>query len=252
VTHIVDRLKALAGIPVQFDLDVRNTYFALRTGVGLLGVLLPLVLVGWGLVHDVAWNKMGSLSAFYWLSLSPPVDSNALLRNWFVGSLVSVGTCLLIYRGYGSLENWLLNFAGLAVIAVAFNPMPWPPLHEDPLHVHNTASVIFFFLIAATIWLCARDTLSAVDSARLRARWSLIYKSFAVAMLVVPLAGFLLAARDHRTIWIEALGVWVFSAYWFAKSYELSKVSMVEPAHGPAPRVRRVQGSLEIERAGSH
>jgi len=64
----------------------------------------------------------------------------------------------------------------------------------------------------------------------------------------VPLAGFLLAQRAHQTIWIEVLGVWVFSAYWFVKTYELSHVSMIEPAKGPAPRLRRVNGSLEIVR----
>jgi len=245
---IVDRLQALMGVSVQFDLDLRHTYFALRMGAGLLGLFLPLVLVGWGLSHEVAWNRMGSLSAFYWLSQSPPADSNALLRNWFVGSLVAVGTCLIIYRGYGNLENWLLNFAGLAAAVVAFNPMPWPQLHEDRLHIHYTAAVTFFLLIAATIWFCASDTLSAIASEKVRARWASTYKVFAIAILVVPLAGYLLAAKDHHTIWIEALGVWVFSAYWFAKTYELSNVSMIEPAKGPAPRVRRVNGVLEIDR----
>jgi hypothetical protein len=252
MTSIVDRLHALIRVPVQFDLDLRQTYFALRMGAGLLGLFLPLVLVGWGLTHEVPWNRMGSLSAFYWLSQSPPADSNALLRNWFVGSLVAVGMCLVVYAGYGRLENWLLNFAGLAAAAVAFNPMPWPQLHEDALHIHYTAAVVFFLLIAATIWFCARDTLAAIASAKVRARWGSTYKVFAIAMLVMPLAGYLLAARDHQTIWIEALGVWVFSAYWFAKTYELSHVSMIEPTKGPAPRVSRVNGVLEVVRAAAN
>lgn len=249
MTGIGDAMKALTRAPDQFDLDLRHTYFALRFATGILGLLLPLVLVGWGLVHDVAWDRMGSLSAFYWLSLSPPADSNALLRNWFIGSLVAVGICLIIYRGYGSLENRLLNLAGLAACAVALNPMPWPQSHDDKLHIHYTAAIIFFLLIAATIWFCARDTLAAIADARVRARWTMIYKIFAIAMLAVPLAGYLLAARDHQTIWVEALGVWVFSAYWFVKTHELSSVSMIEPSKGPAPRVRRVNGTLEISRS---
>ena len=249
MTNIVDAMKALTRVPEQFDLDLRHTYFALRLAAGILGLLLPLVLVGWGLAHDVAWDRMGSLSAFYWLSQSPPADSNALLRNWLVGSLVAVGVCLIIYRGYGSLENRLLNFAGLAACAVAFKPMPWPQSHEDKLHIHDTAAIIFFLLIAATIWFCARDTLAAIADARVRARWAMIYKILAIAMLAVPLAGYLLAARDHQTIWIEALGVWVFSAYWFVKTHELSSVSMIEPSKGPVPRVSRVNGTLQIVRS---
>lgn len=246
MTNIIDAVKALTRAPAQFDLELRHTYFALRLAAGILGLVLPLVLVAWGRAHAVAWDRMGSLSAFYWLSQLPPTESNALLRDWFVGSLVAVGTCLIIYRGYGSLENRLLNLAGLAACAVALNPMPWPQLHQDKLQVHYAAAVAFFLLIAATIWFCARDTLAAIADARVRARWNVIYKIFAIAMLAVPLAGFLLAAKAHQTIWIEALGVWVFSAYWFVKTYELSHVSMIEPSQGPAPRVRRVNGVLKI------
>jgi hypothetical protein len=67
-------------------------------------------------------------------------------------------------------------------------------------------------------------------------------------MAVVPLVTFLLVEKNHRTISIEWAGVWVFSAYWFFKTYELSRVSMVEPPSGPRPRVRRVGGRLEIVR----
>jgi len=247
MTSIVDRMLKITRGTAKFVLDLRRTYFALRMGAGLLGLLLPLVLVGWGLTHEVAWNRMGSLSAFYWLSQSPPADTNALLRDWFVGSLVAVGACLVVYKGYGRLENWLLNFAGLAAAAVAFNPMPCPP-HEDALHVHYTAAIVFFLLIAATIWFCARDTLAEIADAEVRARWASAYKLFAIAMLVAPIAGYFLAQKGHQTIWIEAIGVWVFSAYWFAKTYELLHVSMIEPSKGPAPRVSRVNGVLQVVR----
>jgi hypothetical protein len=248
MSSFIDAVKTFTRGPAQFDLDLRHTYFALRFAAGLLGLLLPLVLVGWGLAHNVGWSSMGSLSAFYWLSQSQPADSNALLRDWFVGSLVAVGACLIIYRGYGHLENRLLNLAGLAAVAVAFKPMPWPQLHEDKLQIHYAAAVTFFLLIAATIWFCARDTLSAITDAKVRARWAVTYQVFAIAMVAMPLAGFLLAQRAHQAIWIEALGVWVFAAYWFVKTYELSKVSMIEPDKGPAPQVRRVNGKLEIVR----
>jgi hypothetical protein len=40
--------------------------------------------------------------------------------------------------------------------------------------------------------------------------------------------------------------VWVFSAYWFAKTYELSRVSRVEPQSGPEPHAKRIGGELKI------
>lgn len=260
---VVHRPPFLERMEGEFDLDIRHTYFALRTAAGLIALLLPLVLVGWGLAHDVKWGDMNSLSRFYWLSLIAPLDANALLRSWFVGSLIAVGVCLVIYRGYGNLENWLLNFAGFAAVLVALNPMQWPPLHASdpvpfaPLHadafrVHPIAAITFFLLIAATIWFCARDTLVAVSNPTVRALWSWIYRVFAMAMVVVPLVTFVLVEKDpHRTISIEWAGVWVFSAYWFFKTYELSRVSMVEPPQGPRPQVRRVGGRLEIIHPGS-
>lgn len=250
----------IARVEGEFDLDARHTYFALRTAAGLIALLLPLVLVRWGLWHRVNWDAMGSLSAFYWLSLTPPLlDANALLRTWFVGSLIAVGVCLIIYRGYGNLEDWLLNCAGLAAILVAFNPMQWPqsngpnpvpsaPPHADPLHVHPIAAITFFLLIAATIWFCARDTLTAVSKPAIRALWTSIYGVFAVAMVLIPLITYVRIEKSHQTLGVEWAGVWVFSLYWFFKTYELSRVSMVEPPSGPRPRVRRVRGKLEIIR----
>jgi hypothetical protein len=189
---------------------------------------------------------MTSLSAFYWLSLLPPGDSNALLRNWFVGSLIAVGTCLILYRGYGHLENWLLNVAGVAAIAVGLNPMPHPPLHEDPLNVHYIAAVIFFLTVGSTIWFCADDTLPGNLDNRSQRRWIALYRAFAIAMVAAPLAAFVLAVREQRTIWIEVVGIWVFSSYWFVKTFELSRVSLAEPSSGPAPLIRRVKGRLEV------
>lgn len=257
---VASRLKAVASIGRQFDVDARRTYFALRTAAGLIAVLLPLILVGWGVRHGIARNAMSSLSAFYWLSQLPPLAVDALLRNWFVGSLTAVGVCLLVYQGYGALENWLLNLAGIAAIVVALAPMPCanaldPRLYSSlcgafpagRLPIHYIAAVAFFLLIGATIWFCADDTLVELRP-KVRSRWQRRYKAFAVAMMVAPLLAFLSAAEEVRTIWVEVAGVWVFSIYWFTKSYELSRISMLEPRKGPAPRVRRIGGKLEIVR----
>jgi hypothetical protein len=258
---ILGRLKAAATANGTFDLDIRNTYFALRIAAGLIGLLLPVILVSWGLWHQVPLTDMTSLSAFYWLSLLPPLDPNALLRTWFVGLLIAEGTCLIIYKGYGNLENWLLNVAGLAAVAVALNPMACQGVgaltlmqclqqHEDSWHVHYPAAVLFFLMIAATIWFCADDTLADLEP-KVKLRWTLYYKAFALAMVAAPVLAYLFAEASARTIWVEVAGVWVFSWYWFAKTYELSRVSMIEPPSGPAPKVRRSGGRLQIVRTGS-
>ncbi len=227
-----ERLKHLSFPDAELDSDVRQTFLKLRRSVGFLGLFLPVILISWGLSRNIDWSDMTSLSAFYWL---PPPGTHALRRDWLVGSLAAIGICLIVYRGYGPLENWLLNLSGVAIILVALNPTAWPALHLDP---HR------FMLIAATIWFCAGATLSQAPPGS-RARWERRYRLCAIAMAVAPLAAYVLARESQRIIWAEIAGVWVFSGYWFLKTREVSTVSMVEPRGGTFPRLRWANGVLE-------
>jgi hypothetical protein len=118
--------------------------------------------------------------------------------------------------------------------------------HEWRLGVHEVAAIIFFLLIAATIWFCADKTLLQTLDTAVRRRWARIYAGFAIAMVAAPLIVLAMASKGHSVIEVEALGVWIFSGYWLAKTYELLKVSQVEPAGRPAPRLRWVGGELKV------
>ena len=246
MTTLVERLKARFFADGELDADVRATYLALRRAIGLVVFFTPIVLVGWGLACGIAWSSMAALSDFYWLS--PTGHEFAPCRDWLVGSLVAVGMGLIIYRGYSALECWLLNFAGLALIVDALNPTSWPPLYHDQWHIHEIASVTFFLMIALTVWFCGPDTLLDDLDPKTRTRWLWKYRMLASAMAIAPLAAWLLARKNERTLWAEVTGVWVFSAYWFVKTYELARVSNIEPVSGPAPRLRRVAGKIQIVR----
>ena len=242
------RLRALAYPPDgPFDRDFRKTYFILRQCIGGLGLLVPIVLVGAGLINDIPWSQMGSISAFYWLS--PTTAPTGLLRDFFVGPLSAVGVCLIIYKGYGDLEDWLLNCAGGALLSVAFFPMAWPPSQEHTpqftvhFSVHDTAAVSFFLLIAATVWLCAGTTLGNLTPEEQK-RWIRWYRLLAILMAVAPLAAWALATRGHQTLMVEMAGIGVFSGYWFLKTYELQYVSRLEPKEGQAPELERVEGII--------
>ena len=201
-----------------FNLEARYTYFWLRVWMALIGALLPIVAVVWGLLCSIAWRDMSSISAFYWL-LSPG-GVNPPARDWFVGSLCGVGLCLIIYYGYDRWENWLLNFAGFFLALVALNPMPWPPQEGFTFSLHYAAAVAFFLLIGASVWKCADTTLVAVPSER-RPLWRSIYRLFSVALIVAPLLALAIGGQNHRTILVEAFGIWVFSAYWMVKTVEI-------------------------------
>ncbi len=211
MTTLEDRLRNFSFPDGELDSDVRRTYVALRLWLGGIGFFLPIILVS-------------------------------------LGPLCAVGIALIIYKGYGRLENLLLNAAGGALIVVALEPMPWTTTGNDTgtFSVHGAAAVIFFMLIAATIWFCAGDTLLKGIDDRVRLRWLRTYRIFAIAMVVAPLIAFAISRQGQWRIWVEAFGIWVFSTYWFAKTYELSKVSEVEPTDKPDPKLKRVGGELRI------
>jgi hypothetical protein len=103
-----------------------RSYLIHRLAVGLLGVLLPLVLIVselW-ISGDVALR--GSLSAYY----------HTTARDVFVASLAVVGVLLITYL---SAQTWTKDFwlslvGGVAVLLVAFFPTMRPGLSEtDPL-----------------------------------------------------------------------------------------------------------------------
>ena len=87
------------------------TYFWLRLLMGIIGLFIPVVLLLINGFGEPNW----SISGYY----HSDVD---LSRDFLVGSLVTVGTCLIMYRGYTYGENVLLNLAGFAIMGVALLP----------------------------------------------------------------------------------------------------------------------------------
>ncbi len=134
-----------------------KTYRALRWGLFIAGVGLPLVLALGGKIRGL--DLQDSMSQYYHADLTYQENSkkqsdlvrkasdintranlteeerkqaNDLfrpgagpLRNWFVGSLFVIGALLIVYRGFLPDENNALNIAGFAAIGVALLPMPW-------------------------------------------------------------------------------------------------------------------------------
>jgi len=240
-----DRLRGLFS-DKEFDADVRGTYFTLRLWLAAIGIFLPIILVGWGLTHGIASSAMTSISAFHWLPCTTDCNCNAPLRDVLCGSQCTIGICLIIYRGYGRLENWLLKLAGVAVTVVALDPIACPLNEEAALSAHTIATKVFFLLMALTIWLCAGNTLHRDLPHTVRSCWRRIYDGFAIAMALAPFLPHIFARASQRTIWIEAISGWVFSLYWLVKTIELSRVSKVEPRGEPPPKLEWDNGELKI------
>jgi hypothetical protein len=225
-------------------------FIALRVGVGLVGLSLPIILAGVG--HWTYGIPLaGSLSAYYHAtkecsglkaadSLEAATTEQAAsipdpclaigigpMRNWFVGNLFFIGGAMLLMRGFSHLENWLLNAAGIMAPCVALFPMNWG--NETGFNPHLTFAIAFFVCIGITCVFCSGKTLREMpatipDRAKVIAFYQFWYRVLGTLMIVAPIAAHLFLRRDpHRMFAVETAGVWAFGAYWLFKTFELKR-----------------------------
>jgi hypothetical protein len=212
--------------PGALQRHMAGTYFSLRLGIAVIGTALPVLLWLGGRFLDHA-SLRGSMSAYYY---------SHSMRNVFVGSLVTVGALLYLYKGFSREENWALNLAGVFAVGVALVATTEPGVRGPALTWHATFAVLFFVAIAYVCVFRASDTLSLVNDEKHRARLRRVYKALGAAMLVVPLGvvalTFLIWGGNESPMkfFLEAGAVWVFGAYWVAKSIELATTNAEQAA----------------------
>lgn len=203
-----------------------RSYIFLSVGMGFIALALPILLVLIG-------GYEGNYSISYFYHVSP------LCRDILVGSLCATGAFLLLFRGLSTLENWLLNIAGLAAVSIAINPMsaqqcPGDPLPASsalgahaPAWVHSVSALIFFTCIGIVAIFLSKRRLDSIMWRPKRRRFHVAYTAAGMAMIMMPAAvlatHFLSAAPDCRKpwiFWLECFGIWSFSGYWFVKTSE--------------------------------
>jgi hypothetical protein len=220
------------------------------------GFALPLLLIVGGLLRfgwlEAPLAVQDSLSAYYHAGhrlANSCTQFAGDYRDLFVGLLAAISFCLIIYTGFGKLENWLLNGAGLCLAGVAFFPTDWPGASVSgtclaanpgfqpflaskllglPVSVHVVSAIGFFLLITLVNVLTAMDTVDIIQNRNKQEFW---HRIFRVARWLMPMAlGFVLALRlltgtfligKGLVLWLETAGILAFSFYWLLKSIEI-------------------------------
>ncbi len=88
------------------------SYLGLRKAIGIIGILLPFVLVFGKILLERGLGIESSISAYYY----------TVMGDVFVGSLCAVGVFLLSYRGYERKDNIAGDIACIFAIGVALFP----------------------------------------------------------------------------------------------------------------------------------
>lgn len=191
---------------------------AIRKGIGLIGIALPVVLVSSHLVGFVPGAMPNSISGFYFTRMGP----------YFVGSLCAQAALFVCYR-HTRFDNWLSNVTALVVTIVALCPTAPPGVDKSWWNwVHLAAAFAFFTLVAVFAgfrftrkpgqehwwdpWNSRWPTSSAAD-------WrDWIYRCCALVIMGTLLGAFLLdQVGEHLLLWGEVLAMVAYSFSWLVK-----------------------------------
>ena len=200
------------------------TYATLRHSLAAMAVFFPMLLYLGGRFHQVL--PQNSMSAYYFASA--PGLNDSPMRVWFVGLLFAIGACLIVYKGFSHLEDWLLNVAGISATCVALFPMPWECEPNCPqITIHGASASILFLCIATVSIFCAKDTIKLLKDKKREGAYLRKYRLIGALMAATPLVAFLFATwlgdLKKYVFAVEAVGIWTFSYYWWTKSRELAQ-----------------------------
>lgn len=118
-------------------------YLTLRRLVGIIGLLLPFVLIIGAVVMSA--SRPDSMSGYYYTPM----------RNIFVGSLCALGIFLIAYVGYDEVDKWITNIAGLAAVGVAFCPTTPSGTVTSSVRTVGNIHVVFAMITFVSLGLMA-------------------------------------------------------------------------------------------------
>ena len=210
-----------------------RSYLFLRSGIGIIGVALPVVLVIGAIILDQRFEFLDSMSSYY----------NSVMRDVFVGSLWAIGIFLICYQ-YDHLDDLVSTVAGFCAIGLSLFPTPPDVGATEQQVMIGKAHFLFAtgFLVALAFmafFLFTRgnpekDKVTDTDRKRKR-RNNLIYRICGITMVAcILLAALILFVpylsdnrwqhQYHPIFFIEFIATWAFGWAWFVKGQTYSKL----------------------------
>ncbi len=209
-----------------------RSYLFLRSGIGIIGMALPFVLIIGAIILDHHLELSYSLSAYYY----------SVMGSVFVGSLWAIGIFLICYQ-YDHLDNIVSNIAGICVIGVSL----FPTTRDGVTATQQQEMIGKVHFLFATGFLLALafftrknpDQANVTDTDKKRKRLrNMVYVICGIVMfaciVVAAIIHFVPYLSDNRwqhhyypILIIEIVSTLAFGIAWFVKGETLDRLKAV-------------------------
>ena len=201
------------------------SYLTLRKLFGILGVLLPFVMVLGGFIFFQE-TVQKSISSYYYTGM----------RDVFVGILCAMGVFLISYHGYGRVDSIAGKLGGLFALGIAFFPTT-PEAHASSTAriigmVHYASAALFFLTIAYfSLFLFTKTNPEKEPTLRKKQR-NMVYRisgwTILVCLALIAINGFsgdgsVIPEEFHPVFWLETIANLAFGISWIVKGEALLK-----------------------------
>ena len=200
------------------DTRLKVSYLTMRKVVGVLGMLLPIVMVAGTLLFTFRLDLRTSISAYH----------DSVMGPAFAGILFVVGWFLFAYKGHDARDDKAGDRACLFAMGVAIFPQE-SATHAWVPWIHFISATLLFLTLAYFSFVLFRETGDGTPTVEKLFR-NKIYKACGVAIvLFIALIGLynLLGLDDtglaalKPVLVLEAFALWAFGFSWFVKGETL-------------------------------
>lgn len=199
------------------------SYFTLRKAVGVLGIVLPIVLVFGNILATGEWKILNSISSYY----------HTIMRNGFVGILCGVALFMFSYRGHKYIDNLAGDLACIFALGIAFFPNNTAN-PSDIINILHLISAILFFvvLIFFSLVLFTKTDPDKEMTAQKKNRNTIYYTcGFTMLGSILSIAIYMLwikgkyPAIDSLSLvfWFETIALLAFGLSWLTKGQAILK-----------------------------
>ncbi len=196
------------------------SYFTLRKLIGVLGIILPLLMVIFKYFSEKSTVIEFSISDYY---------DNGSAGYVLVGVLFVLGFFLLSYKGYEKIDDQASDVGCIAALGIALFPTT-----SSIKAVHIMHFVFAFLLFSTFIFFCLylfRKTSGAKTVTKKKVLRNRVYVTCGVIMIAciigIALASFNIlgtaAENYHLVFWFETIALFSFGFSWIVKGELLWK-----------------------------